>query len=280
MPSGLKKSRNFNKQARRAPLVLLFLLIAAIIAADRFLDFGLNGFDYAALVILALFALKGYVQGLVNTVFSLLGYAAGILGAILLGSPAASLLMSRTGLGEVLSGRLGTLSPKLQSISVKPPDATGQIENAGRWLENHTEALTALEGHPMLEQILRTSNMALPDAEKLQAPVTNLEELLVWSLLRIGAMFMLFLIIKLLLVLAGKGLTSMMDLSATLGTANRTGGMLLGLLAGLAIVYVVMGLILPFLGSLQLVKIPGTLEESGLVKLYQNLFALCAEWRK
>ncbi len=274
MSRSIRRSKAICANIQRTPIVLLFLGVAAIIAADRFLGFGLNGFDYGALIVLALFALKGYLQGLVNTVFSLLGYIGGAIGAMLLSPAAAGWAMQHTGLGKALGERLAKMLPLLSSVPVPAPETTEQLTTAVNWVGSSPAAQQALEGQPLLMQVLGTANPVIGTTGAFDAPVANLNDWLVWSLLRILAVFVLFLGIKLLLVLAGKLITALMTMSTVLGTANRTGGMALGLLVGLVIVYVLVGVVIPFLGSLHLVSIPDAFTESKCLYWFNQLVAL------
>ena len=110
MARSYQKTKANRKAVSRTPLVLLLLAVAALIAMDIAQETGLIGFDLGltlfddiALVALALFALKGYLQGIVITIFSMAGYLGGLVGGVLLSPALASLAMNRTRLGELLS---------------------------------------------------------------------------------------------------------------------------------------------------------------------------------
>ena len=274
MSRSIRRSKAIRANIQRTPIVLLFLCVAAVIAADRFLELGLNGFDYAALIVIALFALKGYLQGLVNTVFSLLGYIGGAIGAILLSPAAAGWAMQHTGLGKALGERLSKMLPLLSAVPVPAPDTTEKLTTPASWIGSTPAAQKALEGQPLLMQVLGTANPVVGEGGAFAAPVANLNDWLVWSLLRILAVFVLFLGIKLLLVLAGKLITALMTLSTVLGTANRTGGMAVGLLVGLIILYVLVGAVIPFLGSLHILSVPDAFAESKCLFWFNQLVAL------
>lgn len=279
MAYNLRRSKANRTNIRRTPIILLLLALAALIAADRFIGLGMNGFDYAALVLIALFALKGYLQGLVNTVFSLLGYILGAIGAILFSPSVAAWAMTHTGLGQGLSERLGKLIPQLSVIPVTAPSTTTGISSAATWLAANPSARQALEGHPLLRQAFQTANPFASDGAVLAAPVANLNDWLVYSLLRILAVFLLFLVFKLVLALIGHLITSLMNLSTILGTANRTAGMALGLLVGFIVLYVLVGTVIPFLGSLHFVKIPPAFTDSKVLSWFNALVAFIGKMR-
>lgn len=277
MTRNLRRSKAMRTNIRRTPIVLLLLGLAALIAADRFIGLGLNGVDYAALILVTLFALKGYLQGLVNTVFSLFGYILGAVGAILLSPSLASWAIKNTGLGTGLSERLEKLIPVLSGIPATAPSTASGLSSAAAWLAANPAARKALEGQPWLQQAFQTANPFLAANPFLTtgsvqaAPVTNFKDLLVYSLLRILAVFLLFLAFKLVLMLIGHFITSLMNLSTVLGTANRTAGMALGLLVGFIILYVLVGTVIPFLGSLHFLKIPQAFSESRILYWFNVL---------
>ena len=276
MTRNLRQSNAMRTRIRRTPIVLLLLGLAALIAADRFIGLGLNGFDYAALILITLFALKGYLQGLVNTVFSLLGYVAGAIGAILLSPSLAAWALKHTGLGPGLSERLGKMLPMLSGIPATAPSTTSGLSSAAAWLAANPAAKQALAGQPLLRQAFQTAN---PFPAGGAAPATNLNDLLVYSLLRILAVFLLFLLFKLVLALIGHFITSLMNLSTVLGTANRTAGMAFGLLIGFIILYVLVGTVIPFLGSLHFLKIPAAFTDSKVLSWFNALVAIIGKSR-
>ncbi len=274
-----RRNKAIRNNVQRTPIVLLILGILAVVAGDIFLDFGLNGFDYAALVILGFFALKGYLQGIINTVFSVVGYVVGAVSAILLSSPAAAWVLEHTDFAEGLAKRLNKMVPLLSQIPVATPDTTSGITNAVGWLQTNPTAAKALESQPLLQQTFETANPVLTNIEGFTTTTMTLNDWLVYSLLRILGMFILFMLIKFLFVIIGHFITSMMNLSTVMGTANRMAGMGLGLLAGIVILYVLYGTVIPFIGGLHLIKIPESFSEAKTLIVFHKLLDVIAEWR-
>ena len=79
--------------------------------------------------------------------------------------------------------------------------------------------------------------------------------------------------------LIGKLITNLMNLSMVMGTANRTAGMFLGLLVGLVVLYVLVGTIIPFLGSLEFVKVPPAFSESKVLVWFNALISFVGNVR-
>ena len=269
MAKSLQRNRPAGRSVSRMPIVLLVLAVVVLLAIDLGhesgwigFDMGLTLFDDIALVVLALFALKGYLQGIVVTVFSLAGYVGGLIGGALLSAPLAAFTMNRTKLGDMLGERLDEVIPALASVPVGTPDALDQLHTATAWLSQTPAAVKLIEENPLIGQVLAASAGLLPEEHLFAAPVQNLRDWLVWSLLRLLAFFVLFWVIKLVFALVGRLFTVLTDMSALLSTANRVGGMMLGLAIGLLLTYVVYTTILPFLGSLGILRLPDSFSES------------------
>lgn len=281
MTRDLRRTKAIRRDFRRMPVVLLFLAAGGLVVADiaheaGFIayDIGLNGFDDAAILLIAFFALKGYLEGFVLTLFSLVGYVAGLIGAGLLSPALAALAMNRTGLGDALSRRLSETLPALADVPVKAPDTMEKLYDATRWLADTPAAARLLEENPLLSQVFGSANANIQTQALFSAPVSNLNDWLVWSLLRLLSVFVLFVAIKLAFTLLGRLVTMLMDLTTVLGTANRMAGMGMGLLAGVLFVYVLYGTVLPFLGSIGLLKLPETFTESVFLSWLNRLIAL------
>ena len=281
---GNKKA--FRDSVRRTPIVMLVAIGCVLLGLDigheaGFLvhDPGLTLFDDIAIVVMVLFAVKGYLQGIGMTAFSLVGYVAGLVGAVFLSPALAAFTMNRTGLDEAVSQRLEKVLPALSDIPVKTPDALEQLKTATQWLSDSPAAMKLATENPLLRQVLESSGEWLPDAAMFSVPVADLNGWLSWSLLRLLSFFVLFWLIKLVFVLIGRLITKLTDLSVTLGTANRVAGMTLGLLIGVLIVYVVYATVIPFLGSLGWLHVPDSFANSLFLSWIQKLIALGGKMR-
>ncbi len=262
MSRQMRKTKAIRSNIRRTPIVLLFLAVAIILTADHFYDWSLNGFDYAAIILVALFGLKGYIQGLINTIFSVLGYIIGAFAAVFLSSPTAAWILAHTDFGNGLSEKLEKISPALSRIPVATPEPASGMTSAMAWLQNTPTAAKAMEGQPLLQQVLETANPLLQNSKAFATDTISLNDWLVYSLLRIVAVFVLFALVKFILVLIGHLITSLMNISTVMSTGNRTAGMALGLLSGIVLVYILFTTLIPFFGALHIVKIPLAFSEA------------------
>ena len=103
---GNKKA--FRDSVRRTPIVMLVAIGCVLLGLDigheaGFLvhDPGLTLFDDIAIVVMVLFAVKGYLQGIGMTAFSLVGYVAGLVGAVFLSPALAAFTMNQIGRAHV-----------------------------------------------------------------------------------------------------------------------------------------------------------------------------------
>jgi len=259
---GYGRPRPVASAVSRMPAVLLFLAVLLFIAADLILKLGFNWVDYVLVTIVALFGFKGYLKGLVNTVFSLGGYIIGLICALIFSPKLALLAMEKTTLGQIMGDRINDFIPALSSISAVKINDT---QNALDFIQNTPELYGALTENPNYRQILSITSVAA-DTDALYANnIQTLNDVIVYSILKIIALFVLFVAVKLIVVIIGRLLTSFLGTSATLGTANRTGGMIIGLATGLLVCYVAFMLIIPMLGSINIIKIPEAYAQSKVL---------------
>jgi uncharacterized membrane protein required for colicin V production len=256
----------------RLPLVLLFLLVAVFIAADLLLGFDFNWVDYVIVIIIALFGLKGYIKGLINTVFSLAGYLIGMLAAYLLSPKVTLIVMQKTMLGNTISNKLSEVIPAVSSIGgLKIPEA--QPESALSILDKIPELEKVVAGNPMLKQLMSATNTAVETGNMYSETVITVNDLIVFNILKVIAFIILFIIIKMLLVIIGKLFTRILN-NSIIGTANRTAGMVIGFATGILICYVVFAVTIPILGSIQIIKVPETYTDSIALSWFNKLIML------
>lgn len=262
------KPRPAAQSMSKFPAILLFLAVGLFIAADLLLNFDFNWVDYAIVIVIALFGLQGYVKGLINTVFSLGGYVLGIICAFVFSPKVALLAMQKTGLGKSIGGKINELLPGLSAIqNVKMSDANSTLD----LLAKSPQFDQAVSANPILKQLLTITNSAADTSSGYQETVVTFNDLITYSLLKVLALVVIFVVVKLLVVLVGKLLTSVLNSSALLGTANRTAGLAIGLATGLLITYVVFILVIPFLSSLNIIKMADTYTQSIVLKWYKDL---------
>lgn len=268
------RTKVIRSNVRRAPVVLMFLSIAALIAADIVFDVGLNGFDIVILVVISLYALKGYLRGIVNTVFSLVSHVAGIVGAILLSPALSALIMTHTGLGSALSDRLADALPLLSDIPIAAPDTLDNVSKVGSWLSGLPATQELYTKNPMIAQVLTSAGPSVWEGLTLPAPVSNLNDWMVFSLIRIISVLLLYIVIKLVISVLGKVFTAILSVSAITGTANRLAGMALGALIGVVVVTVIVVFVVPFFGTLGVIQLPNSYHESFFYELIYSMVTI------
>lgn len=253
---------------RRAPAVVLFLAVAAFVAADILLDFDFNWIDYTIVIVMALFGLRGYFKGLVNTVFSLGGYILGLICAYIFSPKLALIAMQKTSIGESISVKLNEIIPAFSSMNAV------KIENAESTLHfiNENPAInTIITQNPLLEQIMSITNTAAETGSMYTDTVVTVNDLIVFSLLKVMALVVIFFVIKLFIVLLGKLLSYIFNSTALLGTANRTGGMFVGFVVGFVICYVVFIFAFPILGSLDILELSESYGKSIVINWLNSI---------
>lgn len=255
----------------RLPAFLLFLAVALFIAADLLLNFDFNWVDYAIVIIIALFGLKGYIKGFINTIFSLFGYLAGLIAAYIFSPKLALIVMQKTSIGVSIGNKLDEIIPSLSKIeNMKVSEAQSLLGFA----EKIPELQKAVSENNLLRQLLSVTSTAAETSSMYSETVVTVNDLIVYSILKILTFVVLFIAIKLIVVLIGKLLTKVLSSSAILGTANRTGGMAIGLAEGIIICYVVFVFVIPALGSINIIKVPENYTQSIVLSWFNNLIAL------
>ncbi len=257
----------------RLPLVLLLLSVALFIAADLLLGFDFNWVDYVIVIIIALFGLKGYIKGLINTVFSLAGYLIGMLAAYLLSPKITLLVMQKTMLGNTISNKLNDVIPAVSSIGSLKISET-QPESALSIIDKIPELEKAVSENPMLKQLMSVTNTAAETGNMYSETIITVNDLIVFSILKVIAFIILFILIKMLIVIIGKLFTKVLSSSSILGTANRTAGMLIGLAVGILICYIIFVVTIPILGSIHIIKVPETYTDSIALSWFNKLIML------
>lgn len=257
----------------RLPLVLLLLAVALFIAADLLLGFDFNWVDYAIVIIIALFGLKGYIKGLVNTVFSLAGYLIGMLAAYLLSPKITLLAMQKTALGHTITNKLNEVIPAVSSIGSLNISGA-QSESALSLIDKIPELEKAISENAMLKQIMSVTNTAVETGNMYSETIVTVNDLIVFTILKVIVFIILFILIKLLIVLIGKLLTRVLSGSSILGTANRTAGMAVGFAVGILICYVIFVIAIPILSSIHIIKVPETYTNSIALSWFNELIML------
>lgn len=248
--------------------MILLLAVGLFIAADLLFGFDFNWVDYAIVVIIALYGLKGYFRGLINTVFSLVGYILGMVFAYLFSPKLALLVMQKTGIGEIVGERIESIIP---AISQLPAMSFGDAESSLKLLEKSPEISGAISESPFLKQFMMITSSAADTGTACQDTIVTMNDMLTFTILKVLAIIAIFIVVKLLVVILGKILTSILNYSTIMSTANRTGGMALGLGSGIILTYLVFAFIIPFIGSLNIIRLPDPFSNSVVMGWFNNI---------
>ena len=271
MGYGYRRPRPVATAINRIPAILLFLAVALFIAADLLLGFDFNWIDYTVVIIIALFGLRGYIRGLINTIFSLVGYIAGIICAFLFSPKLALLAMQKTGIGKSIGTKVQSLIPALSDMQAININEAGSSLDL---LNKNPDLNSAISGNPLLKQLITITNSAADTGSAYKDTVLTVNDMITFTLLKVLAIVVIFIVVKLVIVLIGKLLTSILSHSTIMGTANRTGGMIIGLGIGVIIIYVICVYAIPIIGSMDILKIPDTYSESIVLKWFNDAILL------
>lgn len=115
------------------------------------------------------------------------------------------------------------------------------------------------------------TNSAADTGTSYQETVVTMNDMLTFTIMKVLAIIVIFIVVKLLVVLIGKILTSVLNYSTIMSTANRTGGMALGLGVGIIVTYLIFALVIPFIGSLNIISIPEPFSDSIVMGWFSNL---------
>lgn len=253
----------------RLPLFLLLLSVIIIIAADLLLEFDFNWVDYTIVIIIALFGLKGYIKGLINSVFSLVGYLIGMIAAYLLSPRITLLAMQKTKLGDAIANKLNEVVPAVSLIgNMKIPD-TG-AKSAMSLMDKIPELGKAIAENSMLKQLMTFTNTTVQTGDLYSETVVTVNDLIAFNILKVISFIVLFILIKLLVVIIGKIITGLLSGSSVLGTANRVAGMAIGFAVGILISYVVFAIAVPILGAIRIINVPETYTDSIVLTLFNE----------
>lgn len=257
----------------RIPLVILLLSVALFIVADLFLGFDFNWVDYVIVIIIALFGLKGYIKGLINTVFSLAGYLIGVLAAYLFSPKVTLLAMQKTMLGDAISNKLSEVIPAFSFVgNLKISEA--QTESALSMIGQMPEIEKTISQNPVLDQLMSVTNTAVETGDMYSETIVTVNDLIVFNILKVIAFIILFILIKLLVVIIGKLISGVLSSSSVLGTANRTAGMAVGFAVGILICYVIFVFAIPIMGAINIIKLPEGYTDSIALSWFNKLIML------
>jgi len=244
---------------------MLLILLACIIGADWFFKLDLNWVDYTIIGIVFLSAFIGYVKGLISAVFSLVGYVAAVICAVLFSEPVALFIMKNTRITELIAEKLRDIYSGISVPVFSQSLDLSSIQNNSQMLEQIPELQKFLQDNSMFGQLFEKVNPLESASQAISGALTSITDILVFSILKVISVIAVFFVVKLAVVIVGMLVNSLISQSNFLSTTNKTIGLVLGAIIGCLVVFVICSYIVPFIGSMNIIKIPAEYQQSKVV---------------
>ncbi|HEY8422620.1 MAG TPA: CvpA family protein [Thermoclostridium sp.] len=249
----------------KIPLIILVIALAAILALDYFLKWGLNWVDYTIIGIVFVCAFIGYARGLIKAVFSLVGYVAAVICSVLFSEPVAVYIMEKTKIREAVAKALENAYSSFTVPAFNQTVDFSVIESSNQLFEKYPALKEFFNDNMLFGQLFDMANPLESGGRVLNDAVTSITDLLVFSVLKVISIIIVFFAVKLIISIVGMLINSLISQSTLLSTTNKTIGLALGTVIGCVIVYVATSYIVPFIGSLNIVNIPKEYSESVIL---------------
>ncbi|NLG88070.1 MAG: CvpA family protein [Clostridiaceae bacterium] len=263
--NGYRSSRRRHTGTDKIPLIMLLILLACIIGADWFFKLDLNWVDYTIIGIVFLSAFIGYVKGLISAVFSLVGYVAAVICAVLFSEPVALFIMKNTRITELIAEKLRDIYSGISVPVFSQSLDLSSIQNNSQMLEQIPELQKFLQDNSMFGQLFEKVNPLESASQAISGALTSITDILVFSILKVISVIAVFFVVKLAVVIVGMLVNSLISQSNFLSTTNKTIGLVLGAIIGCLVVFVICSYIVPFIGSMNIIKIPAEYQQSKVV---------------
>ena len=117
----------------------------------------------------------------------------------------------------------------------------------------------------MFGQLFESVNPLASGAEAISNVITSITDLLVYSVLKVISIILVFFVVKMIVVIVGKLVNTLITQSNFLSTTNKTIGLALGTIIGCLIVFIAVSYIIPFIGSLSIIKMPDEYGQSQVL---------------
>lgn len=250
----------------KIPLFLLLSILAAIIILNYFLKFGLNWVDFTIIGIIFFCAFIGYIKGLIGAIFSLTGYIIAVIGAVFLSEPVALFVMEKTKIGETVAKALENAYSGFSIPAFSQSLDLSKIQSSNQLIENSNALQQFFKDNEIFRQLFENMNPLESGAKAISNVVTSITDVLVFSVLKVISTIIVFLIIKLIITIVARIVNNLISASNFLNTTNKTIGLLLGTIIGCFVVFVAISYIIPFVGSMNIIKIPDEYVKSQVIK--------------
>jgi len=250
----------------KIPLYMLLFLLAAILILNYFLKLGLNWVDFTIIGIIFFCAFIGYIKGLIGAVFSLLGYVIAVICAVLFAEPVALLVMEKTKIGEAVAKALENAYSGFSIPAFNQYIDFSKFQNSNQLVANNAELQQFFKDNEIFHHLFENVNPLQSGTQAISSVVTSITDVLVFSVLKVIAIIVIFLVVKLIIAIIAGLINNLISASNFLSTTNKTIGLALGAVAGCFVVYVAISYIVPFFGSLNIVKVPEEYINSQVIR--------------
>lgn len=248
----------------RIPLIMLGVFLAGIIMLDLVFKFGLNWVDYTIIGVVFFCAFIGYIKGLVSAVFSLVGYVVAAVCSVLFSEPLAKLIMEKTQISKTVEDALTNVYSNLPAFSQQTLNLNN-FTNSNQFLQDHPQLQEFLNDNMMFGQLFESVNPLKAGADAISGAISSIADLLVFSILKVVSIILVFFVVKLIVLIIGKLVNTLISQSNFLNTTNKTIGLALGTIIGCVIVFVAVSYIIPFIGSINIIHIPDEYGQSQVL---------------
>lgn len=249
----------------KIPLFMLLFLLAAIIILNYLLKLGLNWVDFTIIGIVFFSAFIGYIKGLIGAILSLVGYIAAVVCAVFLSEPVAVFVMEKTKIGESVAKALENAYSGFTVPAFNQALDLSSVQSGNQLIENSSALQEFFKDNAIFYQLFDKVNPLESGAQAISNVVTSITDMLVFSVLKVLAIIAVFFIVKLIITIIAKLINNLILASNFLSTTNKTIGLALGAVIGCLVVFVVISYIIPFLGSMNVIKIPDEYVNSQVI---------------
>ena len=263
--NGYGFSRKRNTGTEKVPLIMLLVLLACIIGSDWFFKLDLNWVDYTIIGIIFLSAFIGYVRGLIGALFSLVGYVAAVICAVLFSEHVALFIMKNTRITETITENLKELYSGISIPAFSQSLDLSAFKSNNQMLDQIPELQKFLQDNSMFGQMFENVNPLASASGAVSNILTSITDVLVFSVLKVISIIAVFFIVKLAVAIVGMLVNSLISQSNFLSTTNKTIGLALGAIIGCLVVFVICSYIVPFIGSMNIIKMPVEYQQSKVV---------------
>ncbi|HEY8500087.1 MAG TPA: CvpA family protein [Clostridia bacterium] len=258
-------SRRKRTGTEKIPLIMLLVLLICIIGSDWIFKLGLNWVDYTIIGIVFLSAFIGYVRGLIGALFSLVGYVAAVVCAVLFSEHVALFIMKNTRITESITESLKNLYSGISIPAFSQSLDLSAIKNNAQVLEQIPELQKFLQDNTMFGQMFQNVNPLASVSGAISNALTSITDVLVFSVLKVISIIAVFIVVRLVVAIVGMLVNSLISQSNFLSTTNKTIGLALGAIIGCVVVFVICSYIIPFIGSMNIIKMPAEFQQSKVI---------------